>query len=494
VEAAAHRLAGLEAQSRRARDELEEALAQAGSNAARALASWIEDPAFAEGLWLAGPALHANALRLAGGGARANARSRRIANSVIEYAVRAATKTSPQGVFCASAPAGFGPRSALAGDARPARLSVRINVAEARKLLRLHPAGRAADLELDPALVRREDAFEFWRAETGAAGEETDRLVRVKAGAALVALVAYMEDAPTGSIDRRALESWAMALLGDGAADWIDRLVQAGFLRPCGGLPFDEPRPLRRAARANHGAPPEFERIEARLDDAGIEPDPAARIRHYEAVRAELAGLPACPALDGDAALRVDAAAALTATADLRCADELARVVPAYARWFAALYPRRLLLERWVRRFLAIVGPDREVALASLVHGAFDEPAGAARVSFPDPAALDASGPGSAGSRDAHARREAWLDRRLAGAAEGDRARRRGLVASRGRHGAAAHCLRRAVPGNRMGASRSTRSTAPGSRPRGSPGFSATSPASPRRCGPPPGCWVAATR
>src|SRR4029079_14990990 len=83
-----------------------------------------------------------------------------------------------------------------------------------------------------------------------------------------------------------------------------------------------------------------------------------------------------------------------------------------------ALYPRRLLLEPWVRRFLKVAGPDREVPLASLVHGAFDDPVGAARASFPDPSALDAAGSAPAPSRAAHARREAWLARRLDGSAE----------------------------------------------------------------------------
>jgi len=410
--AAAHALAALETASRRARDALEEALAEAGRTTARALAARIADPAFTEGLWLAGPALHAGALRLQG--ARPGARSRRVAHTVVEYAVRAATKTSPQGVFSATAPAAFGPHAALAGDARPARLAVRVNVAEARKLLRVLPAVPAPDLELDPALVRHDEAFEFWRAETGAAGEETDRLVRVKAGPALDALVAHMEGGPRS---RRELEEWAVTLLGEGAAVWLDRLVNAGLLRLHGGLPFDEPRPLRFAARTS-AAPTAFQRIEARLVEAGGEPDPAARIRHYDAARAELAALPARPALDLDAVLRVDAAAALSATVGPGRARELARVVPAYARWFAALYPRRFLLDRWVRRFLAIVGPDREVALGSLVHGAFDEPAGTARASFPDPAALDDAGPAPGGSRAAHARREAWLDLRLGGAAE----------------------------------------------------------------------------
>jgi len=410
--AAAQALARLETAERRSRDELEEALAEAARTAARTLELLVADPVFAEGLWLVGPALHAGALRLTSGRARHNARSRRVADTVAEYAVRAATKTSPQGVFCATASAAFGACSALEGDARPARLSVRINVAEARKLLRFQPVDDSR-LELDPALVRGEDAFEFWRAETGAAGEDTDRHVRIKAGPALDALVALLEDAPRGAVERGELAAWAVARMGEGARPWLERIASAGLLRPCGALPFDEPRPLRRAARARTKDALAFEHIEARLDEAGGEPDPARRVRTYEAVRSELAALPACPELDLDGALRVDAAAALTATVDLRHTRELARVVPAYARWFAALYPRRLLLDPWVRRFLAVVGPEREVSLATLVHGTFDEPGSAARASFPDPSALGLAGLASASARDAHARREAWIERRL---------------------------------------------------------------------------------
>jgi len=133
-----------------------------------------------------------------------------------------------------------------------------------------------------------------------------------------------------------------------------------------------------------------------------------------------VAQLAAPRAVDHDALVRVDAAAALDVTLPHAVGEEILRVVSRYGRVFAALYPPSVRLAPYRARFLARHAADRDIPLAALFHGTFDDLGGFARASYPDPARLvgpeDGADQELACARAAHARfRRFFAERAAAG-------------------------------------------------------------------------------
>jgi hypothetical protein len=404
--------------------KLENALVRADQAAAEALGVRIRDPAFAEGLFLAGgDALLAPARRLA---ARPyekwRAHDRQVAATTLRYAVRAATKTSPQGVFCATTLAGWEERLRLSGNAGPARVLGRINVAEARKLTAAHERALASRedsrIGINPSLLVRQDAMEFWSANgPGEAHEASlDRHLKLRSSPPLRAVIDWIEShGGDRAIDRASLLSWVAPRAGADASAWLDQLLAFGLLVLRSGIPHDETRPLRRVAHVRGASAAAFEDAEVLMDALSEAPDPEGRIAIYRATQSLLGALPAAAPLDRDGLLRVDAEAGVSAALPRACAREIARVLPCYARFFGALYPRALLLDPYVRRFRARHPAERAVPLVDLYHGVFDALGTGARTAFPEPGrvAPGAPEPWASNARAARARWQAFLAERF---------------------------------------------------------------------------------
>ncbi|MEO6462939.1 MAG: lantibiotic dehydratase [Candidatus Eisenbacteria bacterium] len=365
------------------------------------LARLAADPLLREGLRLVGRSLAGRAARLLWREPAAwRAADRQAAATVLEYITRMATKTSPNGVFCTTALGAWGESARAAGSALPVRVLARLNIAEARRLaapLLGDPVFARAPLGLNPALRREDDAWSWWRGASAEDSAALEQRARVRATPLLAALVAHLEEVPSGTVDRAGLVAWAGEKAGPDAEAWIDRLRTAGLLIDSRGIPHLEPRPLRwlaaaaRAASAPNSAPAwvdGVEHIESCVDAIDRASDSAGRIHAGDGVLTAAAALSAGHHGDEDALVRIDSAASLAVTLPLRVGEEIRRVLPRYARLFAALYPPSVRLAPYRSRFLARYPADRDVGLAELFHGVFDELGGFTRSSYPDPARM----------------------------------------------------------------------------------------------------------
>ena len=396
-------------------------LAAAGDASVEILRAWAADPEVRTMLRLAGREVLRASARLAEDPTRWRAKHRRIAITLLRTVVRAATKTTPLGVSCTTALGGFGPALELTGDARPDRLRVLLLRGEALRLVAdvesTDPAVRAdRPVRLNPTLQAEGDFREFWRPAVRADQDALERRVRIRSTPLLEAVIERcLETSPP---TRDELAAWAEEQAKGGAA-WLERLFTAGLLGPESAIPHLEERPVRQvAARMTAGsARGALAGLEDAVDAVARAKDASARLDAIEQVdgawaRAR-AAVPGEAAGDApECAVQVDAAAPLRAVLPDEVRGEIVRVLERYARWFAALYPARLLLAPYVARFLRVHPPDRAVPLAACYHGVFDDLGRPTRGSFPD---LRAFGESAEARRAeaAHARFAAFRARRL---------------------------------------------------------------------------------
>jgi hypothetical protein len=378
------------------------AIGQAEDRARHALVARLSDPLFHEALRLSGRSLAARAEQLRiRGPSHWRASDRQAAVTVLDYVGRMATKTSPNGVFCATALGVWGEVACAEGSARPTRVLARINIAEATKVaapLLRDPVFDGAPVALSPALLREEDSWTWWRAASLEDPNALERRARVRSTPLLELLIAHLDSiAEDGSrgVDPVDLIAWTSERAGRNTAAWIERLVTAGLLIEQRGIPHLETRPLRwlaLAARAASSRVPEWipgiEELESSVDEIGLASDSAARVRAYGNVCAAVSQLTVERPLDEDAFVRIDCASPVQLTVPRSVGDEICRVLPRYARLFAALYPPSVRLAPYRSRFLARYRPDEDVVLAGLLHGVFDDLGGFARSSYPDPARI----------------------------------------------------------------------------------------------------------
>ncbi len=396
----------------------------------------LSDPLLREGLRLVGRSLAARAERLVQRDrSRWRASDRQASATVLEYMARMATKTSPNGVFCATALGGWSEVAHAEGAARPARVVARLNIAEARKLavpLLRDPVFAGAPVGLNPSLLREGDGWSWWREAAADDPQALEQRARVRTTPLLEALIAHLE--ALDEVDRAALIAWAGKRAGPNAAAWIECLLTAGLLVDGRGIPHLEPRPLRwlaaAAVRAAAEAGPDsvtpawvplVEQLEARVDAIEHASSSAGRMRAYDEVLAAAAHLSVERTLDEDALVRIDCAAPLEVTLPHAVGEEIRRVLPRYARLFAALYPPAVRLAPYRSRFLARYPADQDVLLAELFHGVFDDLGAFARSSYPDPARIAAAGEPDEEVRqagEAHVRFRRFFAERCGGADE----------------------------------------------------------------------------
>ncbi|MEP7028234.1 MAG: lantibiotic dehydratase [Candidatus Eisenbacteria bacterium] len=394
--------------------------------------SLAADAGFREALWLAGPELASAAARLlARDPAAWRARERQVAETLVRYAARRASKTTPHGTFCSTAIGQWGAQAEIDGDARPVCVRVRLHVAQARRVVEEALADPAIALalgsRLNPSLERATDAWEFWRPARLADEDALERRIRLGASPAVDALIEHLRGlrADAGaSVARSELLAWAQARAGGDPGPWLNRLVESGLLQVDAGVSHLEGRPLRALARSLRDAPgmpaqararaEAQEAVEGALDALDLEPDPATRQAAYERIERAARALPGGAPRAGETLVRADAACELRVRLPESVGAELERILPRYARWFAALYPGALLLAPWVERFLARHPADREIALSALWHGTFDQVTSARGGSFPEPGrvAPGAAPEGIARAQAAHERWREWVARR----------------------------------------------------------------------------------
>lgn len=393
----------------RAREVYEAVVAAAMLKGQQALLERGADALVEHALFLASPTLlpKVQALRRRGAGGWSHG-ERHTAAKLTAYLTRCATKTSPNGLFCAVALADVGaPHVALDGTLTLAATELLLNVAEARKI--------AACLAIDPVLAgvivprpnptlrATESGWTYWRPVTSRAPTNVETFTRLKPQP-MVAL--FLEEAARGNRTGAALVAAVAARSGHdepALRTFFDALVERGVLIAEIELPYNCRRPLRhlaRVARASGATPewlPALEQAEAQLDAAGCQPLDE-RTGVLRAVTTSLDALPHVRPLQADELFRVDAVSACQVRLPARVADDVHAAVAAVARLLATIYPEELHAAELHARFLAAHPADTEVELLDLYRGAEGREQG------PRPLEFAAGGPPAPpGTRLAHA-------------------------------------------------------------------------------------------
>jgi hypothetical protein len=362
----------------------------------RALAEAVSDPLVAEGIGLAARSLAVKVAALRGKDPAAWGHGdRHVAAKALSYVARFATKTSPNGVFCATALArAEGSRCAVSGSPAIVRRDLILSIAEARKVactLAFDPAAeRAVVPRPNPTLRREEGGLTFWRFASARNPNDDETLARVKDHPVVDAA---LEEAAAGTLtfpDLRRRLSERCGLLEADLAPFLRQLAERGILIAEIGIPYNARRPLRHVASTARDAgcaEPWVDRVLAiesevdRLAETGTGSAADERGR----IAADLEALPRAREIAGDELFRLDAAAGVDLTLPSAILDELASGLESYLRLFAALYPARRALAGWTDRFLARFPPDTDVPLLDVYRAIREEGNTYRPAAFPEP-------------------------------------------------------------------------------------------------------------
>ena len=356
------------------------------------------EPLAAEGLRLVGRSLLEKVRRAAALEPEAwRHEQHQVAAKAIAYLGRFTTKTSPNGVFCATARAVFrrsGPE--VRGENRIGRLEVRLNVGEARKVtacLAVDPALESIVVPRpNPTLRRTGTGWTYWKPASPRNADDIETRAEVPDHPVLAA---FLAEAARGTLTVPALIAAAAARCGlDAGAQetlrFYRKLVAHGLLIAEIEVAWSAWRPLAALARAcrSAGAEPawlaEAESIERAVDELGdLSPD--ARPAAMDAIGARLDRLPHNRPLAVDDLFRADAATTLEIALPDVVRDEMARFMSTYARFYAAMYPAPLYRAGMVRRFLSRYPADTDVELLDIYHGMFEPTAQPRPAAFPEP-------------------------------------------------------------------------------------------------------------
>jgi hypothetical protein len=307
---------------------------------------------------------------------------RHAAAKLAAYAGRFATKTSPNGVFCATALAWVGGEEArVAGANRPERLDVLLSIAEARKVAACIGAGRAAWPAIvprpNPTLRREDGVWTFWRPTSPRRESDLEVLSRTPAQPILDL---FFQEAEKGSLAVPGLLAAVAGRYGIGVdelAPFFEQLVDKGILIAEIEPPYNARRPLAFVASAMRGAgcdAPWLAEIEAVERETAALPGltPEERIAAMDRLEGRIAMLPRVHPLKADELFRVDMASGVEVVLPERVRADLEAPLRRCARLFAGLYPELAFREAWARRFLSRHPADTDVPLLDLYHGTFE--------------------------------------------------------------------------------------------------------------------------
>lgn len=432
LRAVAARVPALEASLREREERLderravEEAFARHGegeeTEARRALVEATRLPLFEEGVRLASGSLLRRVRALAAIEPEAwGHRERHVASKAASYLARFCTKTSPNGLFCATAVVSTGEAAPeVRGEAGTARVDALLSVAEARKVAAVLAADDAIAAAIvprpNPTLRKDGEDWTFWKPTSPRHRTDEEVLSRAKGSEALATVLALAGEARLALPELVREAAARLDAEPDEARAFVAALVERGALIAEIEIPYAERRPLRfLAARCREAgcAPawlPAIDAIEKAVDDvATLRGEP--RIEAIARIERDLAALPHVRPLRPDETVRLDAASGVRMRLPDAWLREVHDSLRPYVRLFSALYPERIHREALAARFLSEHPPDADVPLLDLYHGLF-EPGEEVRPSaFPDPSRLAPRG-GAEGPAAAFARARAWFAER----------------------------------------------------------------------------------
>lgn len=346
----------------------------------RVLLEASSNPLLEHALYLASPTLLPKVVTLRGRSARVWSHGERhTAAKLAAYLTRAASKTSPNSLFCAVALAETGAaRASCAGAATFAHTELLLSVSEARKVA----ACLAVDTALESVIIPRpnptlradDTGWSYWQPVSSRAPTNSETLAHLKAQP-MGAL--FLEEAARGHHDIAALLAAVAARSGYDPQElraFFDTLVARAVLLAEVELPYNCRRPLRHLARVarDAGLAPAWlatvEHIEARVDALPTLPW-AERTTALPSIADDLERLPHVRPLLADELFRVDAASACRVTLPACVADDVRQAVGTVARLLAAIYPEELHAAELCARFLARHPADTDVELLDLYRG-----------------------------------------------------------------------------------------------------------------------------
>ena len=365
----------------RARRELSAVYAEETARAGEALVERLRDPLFHLGLRLAGRALAGRADSLARlGSSPRDQRGRHTASKLLAYLGRFTTKTSPNGVFCATALGAWtdGP-AALRGESHLERLEFLIHVGDARKVtacLAVSEETHAITIpRVNPTLRREGGLWTLWRPASPRRPSDDEVRTQIKDHPVLQM---FLEAAAQGRCAEEVVRE-VETRAGRDVRAFYAQLVDRGVLIAEVEIPWSERRPLRALASRCGGAPwaEELDAIEREVD--GLSGLPLGEVEsRMDDVAARLERLPHTRPLSRDDLLRCDASSRLGVSLPRALLSDLERLVPRYARFYGAIYPEALFRESFADRFLKSYPADTDVPVLDFYHGLFDS-LGAAR-------------------------------------------------------------------------------------------------------------------
>jgi hypothetical protein len=323
---------------------------------------------------------------------------RHVLAKALAYVSRFATKTSPNGVFCATSLGSIG-GSACRVDGVPgiAHRDVTLSIAEARKAactLAFDPLAAAAVVpRANPTLREDPDGYTFWRLASARRADDKESLSRVRAHPVLRVLLEELAAGRTlHEVRRRVAER--VGVEEETLAPFIGQLVDSGIVVAEIEIPYDARRPLRyvaeRAADAECDAAwiEDVLRIEDEVDGLAVAPLEELPSRRGKIAR-DVAALPRARTLERDELFRTDAAASVSVTLPSGILDEIRAAVGGYARLFAAMYPAASYRSGWVTRFLAKFPANEEIDLLDVYRVLTEQGESYRPAAFPEPDADD---------------------------------------------------------------------------------------------------------
>ena len=347
-----------------------------------ALLGLFRHPEFVESVWLASRSL---------GGALEKLPRRAVAEwrneethaalKLLAYLVRAATKTSPNTLFAATAGAHLADVLRVRGSAALVHARVRFNVSEARKITAclavdsvLKPIIRP---RLNPTAHRQDDIWRWWKPASARREDDDEVLMET-------ATHGVLEGVLDATAERRSTLPELVDLVAsnagvplESAERYVETLVDRGLIMAEVDIPALESRPLRFMAQWVKGESchPEWARALEHLEDAlDSLPSPGSpeRRRTLAETADTLDSLPHVRPLVRDELFRVDAVSGFDVTLPRAIPEELGRAVDAYLRVFAGLYPftRR---DAYARLFLEQFPADVDIPVLEL-YERLDEP------------------------------------------------------------------------------------------------------------------------
>ncbi|HYQ90309.1 MAG TPA: lantibiotic dehydratase [Candidatus Binatia bacterium] len=308
-------------------------------------------------------------------------RGRHTASKLLAYLGRFTTKTSPNGVFCATAVGELthGP-AAVRGENRFERLDFLLHVGEARKIaacLAASPEAIAAVVpRINPTLRREGNGWTLWRPASARRPADDEVRSEVKEHPVMQMFLdaAARAENPTEEIIRTVGER-----LGRDVRPFYSQLLERGVLIGEVEIPWSERRPLRALAKRCAAVPwaRELEEIESSVDSLSHLPLREVPPR-MDALAALLESLPHVRPLTSEDLIRCDASTRIHIRLPGTLLHDLERLVPLYARFYGALYPEALFRESFARPFLKRYPADTRIPVLDFYHGLF-EPEGLAR-------------------------------------------------------------------------------------------------------------------